>query len=120
MSNSLTLKFLYHFSNASTDVLEVKIQGLKEGTPIGKIYHWLYYDRTTQTFQKLIFKSMGTENGQNHRAFEQGKLLFDTSQANLKLETDTISEAFTLDVNDIHTIPDELASQVQHFLQQTQ
>ncbi|MBT3603517.1 MAG: GrpB family protein [Candidatus Latescibacteria bacterium] len=113
----LDLKFLYHFSCASSDVLEVKIQDLKEGTPVGKLFHWLHYDRTTKTFQKLTFKSMGSEEGKNHRVFEQGELHFDTSQANLQLETDTISEEFTLDVNDVQAVPNELISQVQYFLQ---
>jgi hypothetical protein len=118
MPEPLDLKFLYHFSCTSNDILEIKVNGLKEGTPIGKIYHWLYYDRTTQTFLKLGFKSMDTQEGRQHRAFEQGELWFDASQANLKLETNTTSQEFTLEVNKVDSIPDELISQVQHFLQQ--
>ncbi|MDA0745323.1 MAG: hypothetical protein O2954_02320 [bacterium] len=117
MSNPLNLQFLYYFSSTSIHVLEVKINGLKEGTPPGKVYHWLCYDRTSQQFQKLAFKSMGSEGGREYRIFEQAELWFDASQANLKLQTGATSQEFTLDVKEINSIPDELQAQVQHFLQ---
>ena len=115
MSESLDLKFLYYFSCASVYVLEAKINGLEEGTPPDRVYHWLYYDRTSQQIQKLGFKSIGSEGGREYRTFEQGELWFDASQASLKLKTR--SKEFTLDVNEVRSIPDELILQVQHFLQ---
>ena len=117
MSESLDLRFLYYFSCASMYVLEAKINGLEEGTPLDRVYHWLYYDRTSQQVQKLSFKSMDSEGGREYRTFEQGKLWFDASQASFRLKTRTSSKEFTLDVNEVNSIPDELISQVQHFLQ---
>lgn len=117
MSKPLDLKFLYYFACASIYVLEVKINGLEEGTPPDRVYHWLYYDRTSQQFQKLGFKSMGSESGRDYRTFEQGQLWFNTSQASLRLETSSPFQEFTLDVNKVTSIPDEFISQIQHFLQ---
>jgi hypothetical protein len=117
MSKPLDLKFLYYFSCASILVLEVKIDGLDERTPIDSVFHWLYYDRASEQFQKLGFKSMGSEGGRDYRIFEQGELWFDASHAILKL-TNSISKEFALEVNQMSSISDELISQVQDFLQQ--
>ena len=115
--DSLDLEFLYYFSNPSICVLETRINGLEEGTPPDRVYHWLCYDRASQMFQKLGFKSMESEGGRNHRTFEQGQLWFDASQANLRLETGRVSGEYALDVNEVASVPDDLICRVQHFLQ---
>lgn len=117
MLESLDLKFLYYFSCASICVLEVKILGLEEEAPPGRVYHWLCYDRVSQQFQKLGFKSMGSDGGRAYRKFEQGELWFDASQADLTLTSDTGLEEFTLEVNGVDSIPDEFIALVQYFLQ---
>ena len=116
MSKALDLEFLYYFSCASIYVLEVKINGLDEGTPPDRVYHWLYYDRASQQFQKLGFKSMGSEGGRDFRKFVQGGLWFDASRARLELQTCTIAKEFTLEVNEANSIPEELVSLVRQFL----
>ena len=110
------LKFLYYFSNPSGSVLESKLLNAPEGTPIGQVYHWLYYNQTKQQFQKLGFKSISAEEGREHRVFDQGQLWFDGSQATLTL--DDASQDMTLAVNPVSSIPENLIAQVQQFLQQ--
>lgn len=113
MSKSLDLKFLYHFSHNALHVLEVKINGLPEGTPPGKVYHWLYCDQTE--IQKLEFNSMGSQDNRDYRKFIQGELWFDTSQAELKLQT----QQLTLSVQDPHQVPAKLTERIHKFLDQT-
>ena len=60
---------------------------------------------------------MSSKDGREYRAFEQGELWFDASQASLRLQASTTTQEFTLDVNKVNSIPDELVSQVRHFLQ---
>jgi len=115
MPETLDLKFLYYFSNPSSSVLEVKILNLPEGTPIGKIYHWLSFDQSTQQFQKLSFKSMSSEEGREYRAFDQGDLWFDGSQATMTLNSQT--SKITFSVKNADSVPDNLIAQVQTILQ---
>ena len=116
MSKILDLEFLYYFSSASIHVLEAKIKGLDEGAPPDRVFHWLCYDRTTQQFQKLDFKSMSSEDNRSYRKFVQGELWFDASAARLEWQTGTITKEVTLQVNQPNTLPDQLNSQVHDFL----
>ena len=116
MPASPDLEFLFYFSCDPICVLEAKIKGLSEETPPHKVYHWLGYDRVSQQFLKLCFKSMGSNNGQDFRIFEQGELRFDSSKASLRLEVNGISKEYNLTVNDVDFLPIGLVSQVQHFL----
>jgi len=114
MSRPLDLKFLYYFSGDGISILEVKINGLPEGTPPNKVYHWLYNEQISQDLQKLDFKSMGTKDNQNYREFEQGELWFDTSKAKLKLQT----QEFALKVHAFSSVPESLVLHIQDFLHQ--
>ena len=118
MPKLLDLEFLYYFSSDSICILEAKINGLEEGTPPDKIYHWLYYDRTAQQFLKLGFKSMGSQNDRDYREFDQGELWFDASKAKLAMQTVAAAQEFPLRVNPTEAIPADLISRVQHFLLQ--
>jgi len=118
MGKPLDLEFLYYFSNASMYVLEAKINGLGEGVPPDRVFHWLRYDRTLQQFQRLRFKSMGSDGGMDYRIFAQGALHFNGSEARLELHAGSDREEFELEVNEPNSVPEELAAQVDDFLRQ--
>ena len=115
MDEDWDLKFLYYFSCDILDVLEVKVQGLPDGTPIGRVYHWLYYDQRAGQVHRLGFKAMGKEGAKGLRSFEEGELWFDTSQAGLTLLD---GQAYDLVVNAVDAMPEDLISRIQTFLKQ--
>lgn len=113
MTELLDLKFLYYFSCETMDVLEVKVQGLADDTPIGRVYHWLYYDRVGEQMHKFGFMAMGKEGDKGLRSFDEGSLWFDTSEAGLTLDD---GHAYELVLRAVDKIPESLVSQVQAFL----
>lgn len=116
MPDDFKLKFLYFFSAASQDLLEVRIQGLPEGTSPGRVYHWLYNDRAAQKLQKLTFQSMSSDKGEDLRMFAEAELRFDRSQAQFRWSSQDRAEASVLDVCSVASIPPELVSRVQCYL----
>jgi len=113
----LDLKFLYYFSCDEIDVWEVKVNGLETGVPIWRVYHWLYYDRAEAHIYKLGFKSMGKDGARNLRAFGQGDLWFDDTQAGLALQTGAVIQNFQLDVQTVDAVSEAQCSLIQDFLQ---
>ncbi len=119
MAKPLDLEFLFFFSSASMYVLEAKINGLGEGVPPDRVFHWLRYDRTVQgEIQRLSFKSMGSDGGMDYRIFAQGALHFNRSDARLELHAGSDREEFELEVNEPSSVPEEFASQIDDFLRQ--
>jgi len=118
MGKPLDLEFLYYFSNASMYVLEAKIIGLEEGVSPERVFHWLRYDRTAQQFQRLSFKSMGSDSGMDYRIFAQGALHFNRSEARLELHAGSDRDEYELNVNEPNSVPEELAAQADDFLRQ--
>ena len=92
------------------------MQGLAEGTPIGRVYHWVYYDRDAEQIFKFGFKAMGKDGNKGFRSFEQGELWFDDSEAGLTLDEN--ERAYTFVVNAVEVVPKRLVDQVQAFLRQ--
>ena len=115
MSELFDLEFLYYFSNAEICVLEAKIKGLPEAPP-EKVFHWLCYDRASQQFRKLSFKSMDSHDERHHRQFAEGELWFDAAEARLVWQTAAGSKEIVLEVNEPYAVPVELVSQVNAFL----
>ena len=116
MSEKLDLTYKYYFSSAVFAVVEVKVNGLADGTPIGKIYHWLLTDRARDETVRLQFVSMGKDASWSQRAFQQGDLLFDEHQA--KLQLGTMSEEIVLEVVATDRVPLDLDQQVRAYLTQ--
>ena len=116
MAKPLDLEFLYYFSNASMYVLEAKIIGLGEGVSPDRVFHWLHCERTIQQFQRLSFKSMGSDGGMEFRIFAQGALHFNGSEARLELHAGSDRGEYELEVNEPNSVPEELAAQVDDFL----
>jgi hypothetical protein len=112
----LDLTFLYYFSAPSQDLLEVRINGLPEGTPPGRVYHWLHEDRAAQQLQKLTFQSMGSDHTGDFRVFSEAELHFDATQAQLCWTSAEDKETHVLDVLPVDSISSELAARVQRFL----
>ncbi|MBT4098821.1 MAG: methyltransferase domain-containing protein [Gemmatimonadetes bacterium] len=130
MNPSLDLTFLYYFTSPSSSVMEVRINGFENGTPPDKVYYWLLLDHESGRIERLVFKSMRSEDGKEHRGFEQGALSFDATQASLTLaavsttavsttgadSTDVLPRQHTLDVVDPTGMPERLVAQVQQYL----
>lgn len=116
---NLELEFLYYFSNQTIDIVETKVLNLSEGTPIGQIYHWLWYDHKTQQVYRFDFQSMKSENGVEHRQFKQAKLHFDNTHAHLEFQNQTPAQTMTLKVTPPTSLPPVLIQNIQTFLQQT-
>ena len=110
----LDLSFKYFFVSSDRSVLEVKVNGLPDGTPIGHIYHWLHYDHAKGQVSRLTFKSMGNEEERQFRTFEEGDLSFGKSEARLKLDLDDIECA--LGVRPPDTVTDDLIARVNDYL----
>lgn len=69
--------FLYAFKNETTLIVEIKVKGLPENTPIDLKYHWLL---VTDECKKLTFQSMQKEPTQV-RVFAEGVLQFNSNEA---------------------------------------
>jgi hypothetical protein len=116
MSDELDLSFLYYFSAASQDLLEVRINGLQEGTSPALVYHWLHHDQETQQLHKLTFQSMGSDHGQDLRVFAEAELRFNASQAQLRWTNSVAEEKQVLDALSVQQIPSVLTARAQNFL----
>lgn len=95
-------------------MMEVRINGLEKGTPLGQVYHWLFFDHASEKIETMVFKSMGSEDGKEHRCFEQGELWFDASQARLILDGGAAQHSF--EVADGDQISAEVVTRVQQHL----
>ena len=114
MNQPLDLSFLYYFKSPSSSMMEVRINGLEKGTPPGQVYHWLFFDHASEQIETMVFKSMGSEDGKEHRCFEQGELWFDASQARLILDGGAVPHSF--EVADGDQISAEVVTRVQQHL----
>lgn len=108
-----SISFKYQFSNDACVILEAKVNGLPEGTPIGQIYHWLLYGRSDGRVSRLIFRGMSTDGDRQTRTFEQGNLMFDTTSAELSL---TGEAPEVLRAESAERVPGEVSEAVAAFL----
>lgn len=106
------ISYKYCFVCDEVVVLEAKVNGLPDGTPIGEVFHWLMYDQTSRKIERLTFKGMRTEDGHERRFFEQGELTFDDARAELVLN----DVVFVLTTQGPGGVPKDIARSVEDFL----
>lgn len=71
-------KFLYIFTSAELDLVEIKRLDQLENAPLSSIYKWLVIQNNKVS--SFTFKSM-SKNEKEYREFEEGKLEFDDVSA---------------------------------------
>jgi len=105
MPGSAKFKVLFFFDNSTISVVEVKITDNLAGNDPGKIYHWLFIDKTTASLHRLNFISMNTSENRQQRSFRQGILHFDDRNADFTVgnQTDSIN-LVTRDSGDISAV----------------
>ena len=110
-----SLSFKYHYRNEACVLLEAKVNGLPEGTPIGRVYHWLLYSRSSDAVRRLTFRGMGSEGDRETRAFAEGDLILDAQRAELTMAEGDVE---VMAVGSPDGVSDDIRSAVEAFLQQ--
>ena len=104
------LSFLFYLESPTLSLLEAKVEGLPEGTPKSRVYHWLLLRHETGDFERMAFKSMGD----GARSFEQGELAFTSSEGTLKLSGS--DAAVVLTVRDAKQVPEDVSAKAAAWL----
>jgi len=76
---SSVYQILFLLENEEALICEVKRTDLVDA-PKDKKYHWVFYDKTDGSVQKLSFVSMNSSDDIQERSFKQGELKFNASE----------------------------------------
>lgn len=104
--------FLYFFQSESFALIEVKREGLPEGTPPEQIYSWLLINFQTKAIRELHFKSISKNDGIEMREFDEGKFVFNDVEGKLTL----VAGNFSLKRTSPKNVPLHLRDAIESFL----
>ena len=80
-------KTIFSFENKTNYLIEIARTDM-DSEDKSKIYFWLLIEKDGFSVTRLVFRSMSqSEDGENHREFEQGKLNFNNERAVFNGET---------------------------------
>jgi len=74
-------KTLFLFENQELVITEIKRLDLPETASLNEVFHWLYFEKESNSLIKLWFRSMDSSNEIEERFFEQGYLKFNSTEA---------------------------------------
>lgn len=113
MNNKYDIVFC--LENDSLIVIEIKRLGMPEGTEKTKIFSWLLFVKDTCSLERLIFKSMSREPGNEVRGFEQADLQFGTEKGVILID----EQQQNLIVNNLsgYVMPSELNEAIDSYLE---
>jgi len=74
-------KTLFLFENQELVITEIKRLDLPETASLNEVFHWLYFEKESNSLIKLWFRSMDSSNEIEERFFEQGYLKFNATEA---------------------------------------
>ncbi|RZL59179.1 MAG: hypothetical protein EOO93_16040 [Pedobacter sp.] len=73
-------KTLFLFENQELVITEIKRLDLPETASLNDVFHWLYFEKESNSLIKLWFRSMDSSNEIEERFFEQGYLKFNSTE----------------------------------------
>lgn len=97
-------------------LLEIKRQDLGDESDPGQLYHWLKFDSTIGSLERLEFRSMKAEPPKQEREFAQGSLKFNAHSGTFVEATTGVSHELKVLPNE--QVPESILALIESYLDQ--